>query len=146
MYCVIVYWSRYGHGEKLVEHLSKKLEENDIETKSYKPGDLDPKDMPEADIYVFSSPTEAFRIKRDMRKFMKQIKDMENKNYGVINTHGMKRNWLKNMEKILNKKGMVKIAEADFKIGKEGAEEGRALPEDWQDRLDAFVEEMTKKV
>ncbi len=146
MDCVIIYWSRYGHGEKLIGYLTEKLEEKGIETESYKPADLDPEDIPEADFYIFSSPTEAFRIKRDMRKFMKKLKNLENKKYGIINTHGMERNWLKSMEKILKKKNMMKIAETDFKIGKEGAEEGKALPEDWKERLDTFVEEIINKV
>ncbi len=142
MECVIVYWSRYGHGKKLIGHLRDRLEENNIETRSFKPDELDPKDMPDADLYIFSSPTEAFRIKRDMRKFMKKLENMEEKKYGIMNTHGMKRNWLKNMEKILSKKGMEKLAEVEFKIGKEGAEEGEALPDDWKERLDRFLEDI----
>ena len=42
---VIVYWSRYGHGKKLVNHLAEKLNEKGEETKifttSYKDGLLD---------------------------------------------------------------------------------------------------------
>ncbi len=142
MECVIVYWSRYGHGKKLIAHLVERLEENDIEARSFKPDELDPKDMPHVDLYIFSSPTEAFRIKKDMRKFMKKLENMEGKRYAIINTHAMKRNWLKNMDKILSKKGMEKLAEVDFKIGKEGAEEGEALPDDWKERLDRFLEDI----
>jgi len=146
MNCVIIYWSRYGHGEKLIGYLTEKLEEKDIETQSFKPSGIDPKEMPEAEIYIFSSPTEAFRIKKDMRKFMKKMENMGGKKYGIINTHGMKKNWLKKMENILKKKEMVKLAEVDFKIGKEGAEEGKALPKGWEKRLDKFVGEILNAI
>ncbi len=146
MECVIIYWSRYGHGEKLIGYLTEKLEKKEMETKSFKPDELDPKDMPEADFYIFSSPTEMFRIKRGMRKFMKKLKNMEGKKYGIINTHSMKRNWLKKMEKILKKKEMKKIAQTDFRIEKEGAEEGKGLPEGWEDRLDEFVDDILAKI
>ncbi len=142
MKCIIIYWSRYGHGEKLIRYLSERLEEKGLEVETFKPKETDPKNMSEGDIYVFSSPTEMFRIKKDMRKFMNDIENMEGKKYGIINTHGMKRSWLKNMDKILQKKKMSKLTEVDFKIGKEGAEEGKALPEDWKDRLDTFVEDI----
>ncbi len=142
MKCVIIYWSRYGHGKKMVGYLTEKLEEEGVETESFKPDEIDPKEIPEADVYVFSSPTEAFRIKKDMRKFMKKLEKMDDRKYGIINTHGMKRNWLKNMDKILKKKGMEKLAAIDFQIVKEGAEEGKALPKDWKDRLDIFVKDI----
>ncbi len=145
MNCIIIYWSRYGHGKQIVENLVDRLEKNEIETSIHKPDDVDPKNIPEADLYVFSSPTEAFRIKSDMRKFMKKIEKLDGKKYGIINTHSMKRNWLKSMDKILKKKGMKKLAEVDFQIGKEGAEKGEALPEGWERKLDNFARNLTKK-
>ncbi len=144
MRCVIIYWSRYGHGKKLVEHLSKILKEDDVKTKIFKPSELEPDNIPKADLYVFSTPTEAFRIKSDMRKFMKKIEGLEGKPYGIINTHSMKRDWLNSMEKILKKKKMKKIAEVDFKIGKVGAEDGDALPFNWKGDLDRFSKELIR--
>ncbi len=144
MNSVIIYWSRYGHGQKLVDHLSKNLKENDVKTKIFKTSELEPDNIPQADLYVFSTPTEAFRIKRDMRKFMKRIEGLEGKEYGIINTHSMKRNWLKNMEKILKKKKMKKLADVDFKIEKEGAEEGNGLPAGWKKDLDQFAEKLIR--
>ncbi len=142
MRCVIIYWSRYGHGKRLVNYLSRNLKENDVKTKIFNPSELEPDNIPQADLYIFSTPTEAFRIKRDMRKFMKKIEGLEDKPYGIINTHSMKRDWLNSMEKILKKKKMKKLTEVDFKIGKEGVEDGKALPSNWKNDLDRFAKEL----
>ena len=50
---------------------------------------------------------------------MKNLEGMEEKKYGIINTHGMKKNRLNKMEKLLSNKKMVKIAEVDFQVGKD---------------------------
>lgn len=104
--------------------------------------EADPKTMPNADIYIFSASAEAFRVQANMRKFMKQLPNMPDKKYGIINTHAMKKkNWLKSMEKILNKKQMNKIAEIDFHIG-EGQEQGTGLEKGWEQELDSFVTQL----
>ncbi|MCK4365912.1 MAG: flavodoxin family protein, partial [Thermoplasmatales archaeon] len=116
---VIVYWSRYGNGKKVVDYLAGKLKEKSIETQILKTDEADPTALPEADLYVFSAPTEAFNIQKNMRKFMKELQGMEDKKYGIINTHRMNKNWLPKMEKLLTKKKMVKMAGVDFQVGKD---------------------------
>jgi len=138
---VIVYWSRYGNGKKIVDYLAGKLNEKKGETQILKTGEADPTAMPEADLYVFSAPTEAFNIQKNMRKFMKNLEGMDNKKYGIINTHGMDRNWLNKMEKLLSKKKMVKVADVDFQVGKD-AQSGNALMEGWESKLDGFAEKL----
>ena len=137
---VIVYWSRYGNGKKVVYALSEKLKKKG-EVQILKTSDADPTAIPEADLYVFSSPTEAFRIQRNMRTFMKKLTDMEEKKYGIINTHAMDRNWLNVMEKLLSKKKMIKVAGVDFKVGKK-PETGNALTSDWETKLDEFAKKL----
>lgn len=144
MNSVIVYWSRYGNGKKVVDYLSGKLEEKGVETKVLKTDDADPEKLPDADFYVFSTPTEAFRVQGNMRKFMKKLEGMEGKKYGIINTHRMKRNWLKSMEKILSKKKkMKKLAGIDFRVG-DGTETGEGLPKGWKSDLNTFAEKLVK--
>ncbi len=138
MNCVCIYWSRYGNNKKIMDILSKKLKDKGKETKIFKTDDLDPKSIPEADFYVFSAPAEAFRIQKDMRNFMKGLNLMDGKKYGIINTHGMKRNWLSSMEKTLSKKNMIKAAEIDFRIDGD-PKTGEALPEGWEEKLDDFA-------
>jgi flavodoxin len=137
---VIVYWSRYGNGKKVVEYLDKKLKDKKAQTQIFTTDEANPKEMPEADYYIFSAPAEAFNVQRNMRKFMKKLEGMDEKKYGIINTHGMDRNWLGKMEKLLSKKNMVKVAEIDFKVGKE-ANSGDALMNGWENKIDNFVGE-----
>ena len=137
---VIVYWSRYGNGKKVVYALSEKLKKKG-EVQILKTSDADPTAIPEADLYVFSSPTEAFRIQRNMRTFMKKLTDMEEKKYGIINTHAMDRNWLNAMEKLLSKKKMIKVAGVDFKVGKK-PETGNTLTDGWETKLDEFAKKL----
>jgi len=138
MESVIVYWSRYGNGKKLVDYLDDKLKENKIETKIFKTDEANPTSMPDADFYVFSAPSEAFSIQRNMKKFMKKLEGMENKKYGLINTHGMDRSMIHKMEKILSKKNMKKVAEVDFKVGND-AKNGNGFIEDFKPKMDEFV-------
>ena len=138
---VIVYWSRYGNGKKIVDYLEGKLKAKPSEVKVLKTVDADPTSLPEADVYVFSAPAEAFSLQRYMRSFMKKLQGMDGKKYGIINTHGMNRNWLGKMEKLLNKKDMEMVASVDFKVGKE-ANTGNGLMDGWEGKVDDFVEKI----
>jgi len=133
----IIYWSRYGNGKRIVERLAQKLEKKG-EVDVFKTTEVNPAAMPEADLYVFSSPTEAFNIQRNMRNFMKKLEAMEGKKYAIINTHAMKRNWLSKMEKLLSKKKMVRVAGVDFKVEGE-VSTGNGLMDGWEEKLDEFA-------
>jgi len=136
---VIVYWSRYGNGEKIIDYLARKLKEKTAETHIYKTDEADPTAMPEADLYVFSAPTEAFNIQKNMRNFMKRLEGMEGKKYGIINTHSMKnKNWLHKMEKLLSKKKMLKVEGVDFQVG-DGFKTGNGHIKGWEAKLDEFA-------
>ncbi|MEM1513988.1 MAG: flavodoxin domain-containing protein [Candidatus Thermoplasmatota archaeon] len=137
---VIVYWSRYGNGRKIVNYLAEKLS-NKGEVKVFKTNEVNPSSMPEADLHIFSAPTEIFNIQRNMRKLMKKLEGMEGKKYAIINTHAMKRSCLHKMEKILSRKKMVKIAEIDFKVGK-GASTGNGLIEGWKNKVEDFASKL----
>ena len=134
---VVVYYSRYGNGKKLVEYLAEKLKEKKGAVQLFKVDEADPSAMPEADIYVFSAAAEALSIQRDMKKFMKNLKGMDGKKYGIINTHGMKKDRLDKIEKILSEKKMVKVAGVEFHV--EGdVQTGNGLTKGWEAKLDEF--------
>ena len=137
----IIYWSRYGNGKKIVNQLSDKLKKNGAETQILTTDEADPTSMPEADFYVFSAPTEAFNIQKNMRTFMKRLRGMEEKKYGIINTHAMEKSRLDKMTKLLSKKKMVKVAGVDFQIGK-NANSGDALKDDWETKLEEFANKL----
>ena len=135
---VIIYWSRYGNGKKIVEYLEGKLKAKKSDVTVLKTDDADPSSLPDADVYVFSAPTEAFNLQRNMRSFMKKLSGVDGKKYGIINTHGMDRNLLGKMEKLLNKKSMEKVASVDFKVSKE-ANTGNGLMDGWEEKIDEFA-------
>lgn len=138
---VIVYWSRFGNGKKIVDYLADKLNEKKGKTQIFKTDEADPTSLPKADLYIFSAPAEAFNLQRNMRNFMKKLNGMEEKRYAIINTHGMKKNRLYKMEKLLSKKNMVKVAEVDFQIGKETIE-GLKLKKGWDAKVDEFASKL----
>jgi len=135
---VIVYWSRFGHNKKIVNYLAEKLKEKKAETKILTTDEADPTSLPDADVYIFSAAAEAFNLQRNMKTFMKNIEGLSGKKYGIINTHGMDKNRLPKMEKLLSKKNMIKAAEVDFKVGKD-IKSGNALMEGWEAKLDEFA-------
>jgi len=138
---VIIYWSRFGNGKRIVDYLDKKLKAKKAETQVLKTDEGDPTSLPEADLYIFSAPAEAFNLQKNMRDFMKKLEGMEAKKYGIINTHGMKKNRLYKMEKLLSDKKMVKVASVDFRMGK-NANTGNGLTEGWEAKLDDFAEKL----
>jgi len=137
----MVYWSRYGNGKKVVDYLSGKLEGKKGKIQIFKTDEADPTNLPEADVYVFSAPTEAFSVQKDMKKFMKNLEGLDRKKYGIINTHGMKKSALPKMEKILSKKNMVMVAGVDFQVG-DGVKTGDGLKDGWQAEIDDFAKKL----
>jgi flavodoxin len=143
MKCVIVYYSRFGNGKKLVEHLACTLQKNG-ETQVCKCDEANPTAMLPADVYVFSAAAEALSINRDMKKFMKNLEGMDGKKYGIINTYGMKKNRLDKMEKILSKKKMVKVADVAFHVEGPDVQKGNGLPEHWEEKIDEFATKLNQ--
>ena len=135
---VIVYWSRYGHNKKIVNRLAEKLKETNAETQVLTTDEANPTNLPEADLYVFSAAAEKFNLQSNMRKFMKNLEGMNGKKYGIINTHAMDKSRLYKMDKLLSKKNMVKVADVDFKVGKD-ISSGNALTDGWETKLDEFA-------
>lgn len=138
---VIVYWSRFGHNKKIVNYLAEKLNEKKAETHILTTDEANPAALPEADLYIFSAAAEAFNLQKNMRTFMKNLEGMNGKKYGIINTHGMDKNRLSKMEKLLSNKNMVKVASVDFKVGKD-IKSGNALIDDWKAKIDDFSKKL----
>lgn len=138
---VMVYWSRYGHNKKLVESLEEMLKTKGSDIQIFSTEQTTPTSLPDADVYIFSAAAEKFTLQQHMRKFMKNLSGMDGKRYGIMNTHAMKKNHLRKMEKLLSKKNMVKIAETDFQIGK-NMSSGNAFLGDWQAKLGEFAKKL----
>ena len=66
---------------------------------------------------------------------------MGQKKYAINNTHGMKKNRLYKMEKLLSNKNMVKVTEVDFQIGKDSFK-GNGLMKGWDAKVDEFASKL----
>ncbi|HEC76908.1 MAG TPA: hypothetical protein ENI33_06610 [Thermoplasmatales archaeon] len=107
----IAYDSKYGNGKKCVEYLHHIL---NMRGHSSEIGHIDEMHLlPEAEIYIFSSPTHMGSATRKMKKFLKNINGKEGKEYALITTCIDLKNpgtkTLTKMEYILNKKYMRKV-------------------------------------
>jgi hypothetical protein len=117
------------------------LKKQGAETQILMTKEAHPTSLPNADLYVFSAAAEKFNLQQDMRSFLKNLSGMNGKKYGIMNTHAMKKNRLGKMEKILSKKGMVKVAEVDFQVGK-NLTSGNSFIGDWETKLGEFAKKL----
>ncbi len=132
---VIVYWTRFGNNKRIVDYLAGKFQG---EVQIFKTDEIEPEKIPDADYYIFSAAAEKFSVQKNMRKFMGALENMNNKKFGVINTHASKSGkWLVKMGKILDNKGMVRVAEVDFQI-LGGMNDQSKIVEGWEAKLDEF--------
>jgi menaquinone-dependent protoporphyrinogen IX oxidase len=143
MKVVIVYSSRFGNGKKCVDCVDAALKAKGHDVSVLNAPSSDPAQIPLADMYIISGATEAFRIARGIRVYLKGLPVMECKKYALINTHAAKNPWaLPKMTKILSKKKkMVKVSEIDFRVG-EGSQQGNGLPQDYQVQLTGWVDRL----
>jgi len=139
---VIVYWSRYGNGKKVVDSLATLLKKKGGETQIFTTDEANPKALPPADTYIFSASTEIHNLQKNMRKFLKNLRGMEEKKYGIINTYGLKKSRLDKMEKLLSKKKMIKVAGMEFHVEGDGVQSGNGLMNGWETKLDEFAKKL----
>ncbi|UCH87958.1 MAG: flavodoxin family protein, partial [Thermoplasmata archaeon] len=108
----IAYFSKYGNGKKCVEHLQGNFKKRGTKAELYSILEVKPDSLPEADVYIFSSPTRMIGIPGKMKRFVKKMKlPQEGARYAVINTFSDESRVLERMDTILKTKGMVKASE-----------------------------------
>jgi len=109
----IAYESKYGNGKQCMEYLRDVLSRDGHNVGLFSVREKDPKSLPEADVYVFSSPTQIGSPARRMKKFLKKM-EVPNKNakYALVATHLYPdANTLEKMEKLVQPKGLGKVTE-----------------------------------
>jgi flavodoxin len=144
MKVTIFYFSRYGNGKKCMEQLKGMLEQRGCQTEMNPVADMDPKKLPAADIYVFSTPTEAFGIAGPMKGFLKNLDAPKGTKYALFDTHALaKPRATPKMEKLLKKKGMTLVAKADTQV--EGKGENVSLREGYIKQLEHLADNIAQK-
>jgi menaquinone-dependent protoporphyrinogen IX oxidase len=145
--------SKYGNGAKVAEEFQRQMAARGVTVNVQHVRRIKPKEIPSADLYVFSSPGRFGKPIGDMRGFLKKAKLPAGTKYAVLVTElapepekairipsteeelGKCQRVIPVMNEILQKKGLVKVGEGKiFVTGLKGP-----LEANWQNEVEAFV-------
>jgi len=148
--------SKYGNGAKVAEEFKKLMAAGKIEVNVHHVREARPKEMPPADLYLFSSPGRMGKPIGRVRRFLKKVKLPPGTKYAVLTTEGAPQpdkktgrmpteeeqaKWQRVrpiMNEILQGKGLVNVAEGKvLVIGMKGP-----LEEGWQKKVEAFASQI----
>jgi multimeric flavodoxin WrbA len=68
-----VHASKFGNGAKVAEEFKKDLATRGVEVSTHHIADVEPTELPSADLYLFSSPGRFGKPVRGMRRFLKDL-------------------------------------------------------------------------
>jgi flavodoxin len=139
----IFYASWFGNGKKVVEELAKILIEKNQDVKLFSIMEKSVDVFPEADLYIFSTPTRKFTLPANVKDFISSFVPPKTRTrYALMTTYMDPRTiGLKKMETILDSKGMLKAA-GDFKVKSLGIK--GPIEEGYSEKLAAFADEIVK--
>ena len=148
--------SKYGNGAMVAEEFKKQMAAKGVTVNVHHIRDARPKEMPAADLYLFSSPGRLGKPIGRMRRFLKKVKLPSGTKYAILTTEGAPRpdkktgrmpteeelaKWqrvIPIMNEILQEKGLVKVAEGKILVtGLKGP-----LEEGWQKKVEAFASQI----
>ena len=148
--------SKYGNGARVAEEFSKQMASKGVTVNVHHIRDIKPKEMPAADLYLFSSPGRIGKPLGSVRRFLKKTKLPAGTKYAILTTQGAPRpnkktgqlpteeeqaKWqriIPIMNDILQEKGLTKVAEGKILVtGLKGP-----LEEDWQKKVEVFVSQI----
>ncbi len=138
--------SKYGHGATVAEEFKNRMAARGIAVNVHHIRDARPKEMPPADLYLFSSPGRCGKPTWGMRRFLRKAQLPSGTKYAILTTEMPtpedRAKWqrvIPVMTEILQEKGLVKIAEAKVIVG--GLK--GPLEEDWQKKVEAFASQVS---
>jgi flavodoxin len=139
----ILYASWFGNGKKVVEELAEILLKKNQDVKLFSIMEKSKEIIPDADLYIFSSPTRKFSLPPNVKDFINSLTLPKSQTYYALMTTYLdpRRIALKKMEAILNLKGMIKAAD-DFMVRSLGLK--GPLEAGYKEKLVAFAEEIVK--
>jgi len=148
--------SRYGNGAMVAEEFKKLMAAKGVTVNVHHIRDARPKEMPPADLYLFSSPGRMGKPIGGMRRFLKKATLLSGTKYAILTTEAAPQpdkktgrmpteeeqaKWqriIPIMNEILQEKGLVKVAEGKILVtGLKGP-----LEEGWQKKVEAFVSQI----
>jgi menaquinone-dependent protoporphyrinogen IX oxidase len=148
--------SKYGNGAKVAEEFKRQMADKGITVNIQHIRDARPKEMPPADLYLFSSPGRMGKPTWGMRHFLKKTRLSSGTRYAILTTEAAPQpdkktghipteeervRWqriIPIMNEILQKKVLVKVAEGKILVtGLKGP-----LEEGWQKKVEVFVSQI----
>lgn len=145
--------SKYGNGARIAEEFKGLMAAKGVTVDVHHIRDARPKELPQADLYVFSSPGRIGKPIGSMRRFLKKVQlppgtkcaiittevaPQPNKKTGKMPTDEEIARWQRVtpiMNELLQKKGLTKVAEAKVLVtGIKGP-----LEDGWQRKVEAFA-------
>ena len=145
--------SKYGNGAKVAEEFQKLMVMKGHQVNIHHIKESRPKELPQADLFVFGSPARIGKPIGGMRRFLKKVNLPAGTKYALIATHGAPKpdkktgkmpsaeeieKWQTSipiMDELLRAKGMVKVADMKvFVVDLRGP-----LEEGWQRKVEDFV-------
>jgi menaquinone-dependent protoporphyrinogen IX oxidase len=148
--------SKYGNGAMVAEEFKKQMAAKGVAVNIHHIQNARPKEMPPADLYLFSSPGRMGKPRGCVRRFLKkaglpsgtkyallitEAAPQPDKKTGRMPTEEEMAKWqrvIPIMNEILQEKGLVKIAEGKIQVtGIKGP-----LEEDWQNKVETFASQL----
>jgi flavodoxin len=148
--------SKYGNGAMVAEEFKKQMGTQGITVNINHIREARPREMPSADLYLFSSPGRMGKPIGGMRRFLKKAKLPSGTKYAILTTESApqpdkktgrmateeeRAKWqrvIPVMNQILKEKGLVKVAEGKILVtGIKGP-----LEESWQKKVEAFASQI----
>ena len=148
--------SKFGNGAMVAEEFKKIMAARGVTVSVQHIRDANPQDLPQADLYVFSSPGRMGKPKGNVRRFLRKVSLESGTRYAILTTQGAPKpdkktgkmptqeeldRWervIPIMNELLEAKGLKKVAEeAVWVTGMKGP-----LEEGWQRKVAAFADQV----
>jgi flavodoxin len=148
-----VHASKYGNGAMVAQEFKHQMEARGVAVSVHHIHDVRPKELPAADLYLFSSPGRMGRPIGGMRRFLRKVDLAPGTRYALLTTEGApqpdkqtgklpteeERARFERVRPLMNEtlqaKGLSEVAEdAVFVTGMKGP-----LEEGWQHKVEDFV-------
>ena len=149
--------SKFGNGAIVAQEFTKIMATRGVTVRVQHIRDANPKDLPKADLYVFSSPGRLGKPKGSARRFLRAVSLEPGTRYAILTTQAAPKpdkktgkmpaqeeqdRWervIPIMNELLEAKGLVKVAQTAVLVtGLKGP-----LEEGWQDKVAAFADQIT---
>ena len=154
MHIEYIHASIFGNGIMVAEQFQKRMADRGVDVAFHHVRDVAPREMPPAELYLFSSPGRLGRPIGSMRRFLKRLRLPEGTRYVILTTEAAPKpdkktgrvpseeelaRWQRVrpiMDQILQGKGLVNVAEDRILVtGLKGP-----LEEGWQKKVDGFAD------